>query len=118
VDITTIDLYVKGATVLHLDLVKIDTQGFDAKVIRGMETSIAAFRPMLVFEYEEWAWDLSEETLERLGDWLSLRGYSIWVLEEFAGQIRLSPLTTVPSHADLMAVHSEQVGKLGDIWKP
>jgi hypothetical protein len=45
------DAIVAAAGIERLDLLKIDVEGFEWRVLRGGEGTIAKFRPHIVFEY-------------------------------------------------------------------
>jgi hypothetical protein len=51
VETRRIDSIVSAAGIERLDLVKIDVEGFEWRVLRGGESTIAKFRPHIVFEY-------------------------------------------------------------------
>lgn len=51
VEARRLDSLVTSAKIDRLDLVKIDVEGFEWRVLEGAEQSIAAFRPHIVFEY-------------------------------------------------------------------
>jgi FkbM family methyltransferase len=55
-----LDLIVKTLNLPRIDLVKIDVEGAELQVLRGMEESLPRFRPKLIVELEE-------ENLENLG---------------------------------------------------
>jgi len=71
VEVTTIDGLLKELQIPSLDLVKIDVQGFEGHVLRGMETTLRQ-RGRLVMLMEFWPFGLksagtsAEEVLERL----------------------------------------------------
>lgn len=44
------DAYMDGLALDHVDLVKIDVEGFELSVIRGMARSLARYRPVIVME--------------------------------------------------------------------
>lgn len=51
VEARRLDTLLAAAEVKRLDLVKIDVEGFEWRVLQGAEQSIAQFRPHVVFEY-------------------------------------------------------------------
>jgi len=90
-------------------LVKIDVQGYDAKVVRGMARCLARCHPVVVFEYEAWAWEQSGETLDSLLAWLTSQGYAAHELTLAAGRLALRPLqegAAPGGHGDIVAVHA------------
>lgn len=51
VNVTTIDSFMQNSEWERLDIIKIDTEGFDCHVILGARESIIHFKPLIVFEY-------------------------------------------------------------------
>jgi FkbM family methyltransferase len=56
VSVTTVDAYVRSAG-LSPSFVKIDVEGHEPAVVRGMAHTISTFRPVLVFEFWESWWN-------------------------------------------------------------
>jgi FkbM family methyltransferase len=106
VPMTTLDHVMHSHDVRQVRLVKIDVQGYDAKVIRGMQVMLEDAHPIVVFEYERWAWELSGESLGGLAEWLHERGYRMCSIRGEC-PTRMQPLPAMVSdHADIVAVHS------------
>jgi len=106
VEVVTLDAFFETQGLHRLDLVKIDTQGYDAKVIRGMKRCLEKFCPVIIFEYEKWAWKEAGESLESLSCWLCARGISLYDLEQYPKSCSPLQLDTVPDHADLIATRT------------
>lgn len=107
VEVSTIDELVERDSMRPIALVKIDVQGFDAKVVRGMRGLLERDRPVVVLEYEDWAWKRCGESLASLDAWMRHFGYSLHPGRLTADGPRLeSPRETVPAHTDLVALHS------------
>ncbi len=77
VPVITLDSYVDQHDLTRIDLIKIDVEGFEFKVLRGAEQSIARFRPRLFIE-------LCHDNLAEQGDsaagllrWLEERDYAV-----------------------------------------
>ena len=83
VDVLTLDDFVVERGLQRLDLVKIDTQGYDAKVIRGMGWCLERLSPVIVFEYEAWAWKEVGDSLVDLQGWLTCKGSDVKVRRFF-----------------------------------
>jgi FkbM family methyltransferase len=115
VNVETIDQLLASRGPVAVKLVKIDTQGYDAKVIRGMRELMATRRPLILFEYEDWAWRSSDETLAGVAAWLEDQEYSLWTLASDRGRIVLHRVERqLPSHADMLAAHrSFDIRELG-----
>jgi FkbM family methyltransferase len=54
----------------HLDIVKLDVEGFELEAIAGMERTIERHRPVVVFEVND----------DRVAGWLSARGYEVFAI--------------------------------------
>lgn len=91
----------------RLDLVKIDVQGFEMNVLRGMEGAISQYHPAIVFEYEDWAWGKAGSGLQTVSDFLKSMSYRLLRVE--AGSVlELTPVGVKNfeySHMDLIAMH-------------
>jgi FkbM family methyltransferase len=51
VDMTTVDLLCAAMAKSRLDLLKIDTDGFESQVLGGAQNSIIRFKPAIIFEF-------------------------------------------------------------------
>lgn len=58
VDASTIDVYVKAHSITKLNLIKIDVDGTDSKVLGGGKKSIDVFLPIIIYEYAPYVDDL------------------------------------------------------------
>ncbi len=77
VDTTTVDRYVADQGIHRIDLVKIDTEGHDFRVLRGAEQCLRAQRVSLVqFEYNH-RWVYARHFLKDVFDLLVPLGYRI-----------------------------------------
>ena len=77
VKIISFDSYVARKTLDRIDLIKVDVEGFEFKVLQGAENSIARFKPKLFIE-------LCHSNLAQQGDsavdlvrWLEDRNYQL-----------------------------------------
>ena len=82
VDFQTIDSYVDCHKISKIDLIKLDVDGYEAKVIRGGESSIKRFNPIIVMEIApDWARANGEDIRETI-EFLVGVGY-VFSTEEF-----------------------------------
>lgn len=96
----------------RLDLIKIDVQGYEQQVLKGMDASLRRFRPAVIFEFEEWAWKKSGSTWEGVYAQLSRLQYEIWQVDVRHGDMFLLPATAAmiaTSHMDILALPSESM---------
>lgn len=85
-----------------IDVIKMDVEGAEEKVLRGARTVLAASHPTLIFEVNPEAASRIESTGR--GAWGLLRemGYSFWQFEE-SGNLRR--LESPPSFGNVVALH-------------
>lgn len=60
-----------------LSLVKIDAQGCDGRVLRGLRRTLEIYRPVVVFEWEADLAQMHGDTLKETLVWLDTLGYEI-----------------------------------------
>lgn len=87
----TIDAFMSERKIAHVGMMKIDTEGFDLKVLQGSEAALSEGRIDLIqFEYN-WRWLLNKASLLELFEFLrgmpyrfgKLAGKSVMVFEEW-----------------------------------
>jgi FkbM family methyltransferase len=79
----------------RIDVVKIDVEGAEGRVLRGAATIIDRFRPTLLFELTPGALaEVSDTTGAALLHWLEGYGYSFRVLTGLTRDLRAGPLGT------------------------
>ena len=64
------------ATGGRLDLIKVDTDGFDFPILRSGIRTLSSRRPALLFEWEPALWNAQREDPEAVFDWLTEIGYT------------------------------------------
>jgi len=92
-----------------LSMMKIDVQGFELHVLRGMRSVISQFSPPIVFEYEDWAWGKAGSSLSMVVEFFESLPYRLWAFEE-RGVLRLHLVDescATRSHMDLIALHCD-----------
>jgi FkbM family methyltransferase len=55
IEVQTLDQIVEGLGLTRLDLVKIDTEGFEPQVLEGARATLERFRPVIYLELNSWA---------------------------------------------------------------
>ena len=78
VDFITIDEYIKLNKINELDFMKIDTDGYEYKVIRGGEGSLKKFKPIIVIEFYRNTLRKYGTSLDDLIELLAKIGYSFY----------------------------------------
>ena len=82
---TTLDEVLEEARIGHVDLLKVDVEGFELGVFKGAHGLLTGARPpLVVFEFCDWA--EARVPNSRVGDAQRLLlsyGYSIWRLTDF-----------------------------------
>jgi FkbM family methyltransferase len=96
-----------------MGLVKLDVEGYEPVVVRGMAASVARFRPAVVTELAPGNLQgLSDTSSEEYLGWFLARGYRGWVVREPAGA--LDPLPGPAwrperHHADILLLPGERL---------
>ncbi len=96
-----------------IDLVKLDVEGYEPVVVRGMAGSVERYRPAVVTEF-------APGNLEQLGGvraeeylaWFLTRGYRAWIVSEPDGALEPIPgpgWRPLRHHADLLLLPEERV---------
>jgi FkbM family methyltransferase len=88
-----LDHILAGEGITHVDVLKVDVEGFESAVFRGAARLLNGSNPPIIaFEFDEWAEARTPHT--RVGDAQRLLleyGYTLWLLEDF-GRHNASPL--------------------------
>jgi FkbM family methyltransferase len=81
VQVTTLDEAVSARGWEHVDMLKIDAEGYDLRVLRGAKHLLALRRIGVVqFEYNR-SWQLAGDTLHAAYTFLEASGYRVYVLK-------------------------------------
>jgi len=75
VRLTTLDTLVAQAQLSRVDLIKLDVDGYEGKVLRGAEHVLDTWRPAIVFEISPGAMSANGDSAEVLVEELVRRGY-------------------------------------------
>ncbi len=79
---TTLDQSLKDQSVQKVDLIKIDTEGWEAKIFLGMQHTLSAYHPQIFFEFAPERIRLTGEDPLYLLDTLTALGYVIESINE------------------------------------
>lgn len=93
----------------RLDLIKIDVQGFEMQVLEGTNAIIERFRPIIVFEFEDWAWSKAGSDWSAALKLFKTSGYELYCIDD-EGNLELSSAVndlSGRSHMEIVAMHGE-----------
>jgi FkbM family methyltransferase len=62
----------------RLDLIKIDVEGFEFQVLRGLKQTIGKHKPRIIFEYDSSYWHANGQNINECFDFLSALGYTLY----------------------------------------
>lgn len=95
---STLDDIIGAQNLSSIGLLHVDVEGFEARVLRGAARIIAASQPIILYEQH-----LSDDDLDELFDWLSERGYSIFMVNEIIPDCRpdCRNFIAIPSGVDV-----------------
>jgi FkbM family methyltransferase len=77
VRVSTLDQFVRQHGLRRIDLIKIDVEGFEMKVLRGAEATVMKDRPRLFVELDERNLRLQGNSGRELVEWLEQFGYGV-----------------------------------------
>jgi FkbM family methyltransferase len=78
IEVTTLDNYVKEKNVTHLNLVKIDVEGFEYNVLKGGVKTLDTFRPIFFIELDDSNLREQKSSASKLIAFLEDKNYSIF----------------------------------------
>ncbi|MDB5155374.1 MAG: hypothetical protein JWR50_81 [Mucilaginibacter sp.] len=82
VDIKIADLMPELAALQTLHLVKIDVEGFEFQVLRGMKGLLQKHKPRIIFEYDTPLWARTGQDIKACYQFLGNMGYSFYQVTE------------------------------------
>lgn len=109
VDVRTLDNVFRETDLKSVDLVKIDVQGFECKVLKGLREILSSYSPAVTFEFEDWAWQRSGATIAQARDILEPMGYNLFtVTADSGGRLRaIADSSFSQGHAELYALRRD-----------
>lgn len=81
---TSLDHFVSAQNISAIDLIKIDVDGNECRVLRGATQTLARFRPPIIMELMPYGLEESGSSLEELLSLLDKSGYSLYGIPNFA----------------------------------
>ena len=97
---TTLDLVLEREGIVGVNLIKIDVEGFEERVLAGARKTLERDQPNLVFEYAQVHWERLGQSLSRVLAMLRDLGYEDVFHEERRG-LRLLP-SPPPSYTNIV----------------
>ena len=88
-----LDQYVSGHALSHIDLIKIDVEGYELQVLQGAVQTLSRYRPRLVIELCDSHQRLHGESAASLVDWLEKAQYEVRSLKTGTSVRSTDPLT-------------------------
>jgi FkbM family methyltransferase len=102
VEVTTLDALLVAEHCDQLDLLKIDTEGNEWKVLLGAQNSIKQYRPYVIFEYDRRTWHNAGAEFGSAQQFFADLGYSLYVIQDEGWLTRIQH--GLPESANLLAV--------------
>jgi FkbM family methyltransferase len=82
VDLVSLDELVRNGTLAIPDVVKIDVEGAELEVLRGMKNTLVKHKPVLIYEIDDQAMSRLEQKQTACQEFLHSCGYSTSLLED------------------------------------
>lgn len=108
VEIRSLDDVLAEQPAERVDVIKIDVQGYEMETLRGMRGCLERHRPVIVFEYDAWAWKQADASPEDAFAALHAAGYELFKMDNRA-RVDPQPIvggTPLPAFVDLLAIHA------------
>jgi len=78
----TLDEYVQIQKINKIDLIKIDVDGYETKIIRGAQKTLKKFKPVIIIEFGKRLQERYGDTIEKLIELLSSLEYSFYSVDD------------------------------------
>jgi FkbM family methyltransferase len=101
VEVELLDDVVREKNLTRVDLIKMDVEGHEWRVLQGARKTLERFKPVLVFEFSQRQWNNAGFSPEQVEEFLSDLGYDLFVMrKEYTMRIHHG----VAAHGDLLAL--------------
>lgn len=106
VDFITLDDYVRREGIKKIDLIKLDVDGYEYRIIQGAADSLKRLRPLMIVELCRGTLEEAGYNVEGVVDLLLSLDYSIFTLKFKAYRDREALLASVPAdgHIDVLCI--------------
>lgn len=115
VDTTTLDTYMSAKDIQHVDIMKIDVEGAELRVLQGaLSLLTSGDKPVLIIEFYEHAQVSFGTSCRELADFLIGHGYTLYIIDDTG-----SALLTLweynynkDMNANILAIPDDRVGNI------
>jgi FkbM family methyltransferase len=77
-ELTTLDQYVRSSDLDRVDLIKIDVEGAEFRVLQGASETLTRLRPTLYLEINPAFLEQAGSSAKEVGEFLAAHGYAVW----------------------------------------
>ncbi len=77
----------------RLDLIKIDVEGFEFQVMKGLKNTLQKFKPRIIFEYDMKYWPANGQDIAECFNFLTSLGYKVYQVNPACSQLRTTATT-------------------------
>jgi FkbM family methyltransferase len=110
VNTTTIDRFVKENSIVKLDLIKIDVEGSESRVIEGGKNTIEKFHPIIIYEYSTIIDTLiNSPNSYKTFNMLDSLGYKQYLLKNELELFLLKKYDSKVKAANILAIHDQRL---------
>lgn len=74
----------------RLDLIKIDVEGFELPVLKGLNNTLAKFKPRIIFEYDMNYWHANGQSMEQCFTFLRNLNYMMYQINPACSELKNS----------------------------
>lgn len=111
----TLDTILSDLGITHVDVLKVDVEGFEAAVFRGAaQTCTSAWKPTIVFEFLDWAEERAHEETGAAQEVLLGYGYALKKIGKRGDLVDLPSTPLKEGGAMLVAIPIDNFGKRMD----
>jgi FkbM family methyltransferase len=107
VDVTSLDLFCQEQSVDRIDVIKIDVEGYEVKVLQGALESLERFKPALIVEFWQPGLSRADATVDEIAELLLENEYELF----YAEREQLVPVVSLPrgdAPVNLFAFHKQR----------